>query len=417
MDKLIEKKNPNRRIWAVIVVVIATGIVTFSLDKLNFDSIFDLDEKRIIVSTVERNTFGEYIRLRATVESSISVFIDAVESGRVESIMVEENEIVAEGDVILTLNNARLQLDVIAREAQATEQLNNLRNTQLALEQNTLNIKEEIIDSEYRITALTRDLVSAKELFIRKVISSSNYEKLVEDLSYWKKKQDLSQERLKHDQVVRVIREKQLASSISMLENNLLMSRSVLDSLVIRAPRSGKLTSLNIEIGESKLQGENLGIIDGVGDFKATSSVSEYYINKVNVEQKAELEVGGKKFVMVVDKIFPEVNNSQFKIELSFKGKSPSKLKRGQALSLKLSLGSSENAVVMDNGPFFNDTGGAWVFVLNKLGDEAIKRRVTFGRKTPEFIEVINGLLPGDRVITSSYHSFLDAEFINITGG
>jgi HlyD family secretion protein len=415
MDKVLEKKYPIKKITLLLVIsIMATIVAMMVYGSSNGGVAANLEKNRIIVSTVKRSKFEEYIPLRATVESSKSVFVDAVEGGRVEKILLEEGSIVEEGDVILMLSNRRLQLDVIAREAQATEQLNNLHNTQLALKQNSLSLKEELIETEYRITGLTRELRASKPLLDSKAVSMSDYEKLEEDISYWKKRKLLTLERLRQDNTMRLSREKQLKSSIELLEHNLTVARSVLDSLAIRAPQQGKLTSLNAELGESKSPGENLGIIDKVDSFKASSSVSEFYINKINVGQKASLSVDGNQLEMTVNKILPEVENSQFQVEFGFDNSFSTNLTRGQTLSLKLQVSASENAVVLDNGPFYNDTGGAWLYILNETGDRAERRQVKLGRRTPSMVEVIEGLLPGDKVITSSYRSFLNADIVNI---
>jgi HlyD family secretion protein len=217
------------------------------------------------------------------------------------------------------------------------------------------------------------------------------------------------------DEVIRLAQIEQLNGSVQQLEKNLSLARANLDNLSILAPRTGHLTSMNAEIGESKTRGERLGQIDDIDHFKTSALVNEFYLNRVRVSQQAQLDVGGKNYDLEVSKIYPEVQAAQFRIDLRFTDNTPPDIRRGQTLQMRLVLGdTTERAVLLTNGPFFNDTGGAWVFVLAADGKSAIRRNVQFGRRNPGTIEVESGLVPGDEVITSSYASFIDIERLYI---
>ncbi len=309
--------------------------------------------------------YEDYIPLRASVEPEKTVYLDAIEGGRVEAILVEEGAFVEQGQPLIDLSNTSLQLDVIAREAEVSEQLNNLRNTQLAIEQNRLKLKGDLIEIDYQIIRLTRLVNRYEELEGNQFISKTDYENSNDELEYWKKRRVVTEESQAQDEVVRLAQIEQLNNSVQQLEKNLTLARGNLDNLLIRAPRSGQLTSLNAEIGESKARGERLGQIDDVERFKATALVNEFYLNRVRIGQQAQLEINGRNHLLEISKIYPEVQASQFEVDLRFIGDAPTDIRRGQTLQLRLVLGdSNERAVLLANGPFFNDTGGAWVFVL-----------------------------------------------------
>jgi HlyD family secretion protein len=372
---------------------------------------FTLDGQRIRTAEVTSGMYEDYIPLRASVEPEKTVYLDAIEGGRVEAILVEEGAFVEEGQPLIDLSNTSLQLDVIAREAEVSEQLNNLRNTQLAIEQNRLKLKGDLIEIDYQVIRLTRLVERYEELDDNQFISKTDYENSSDELTYWKNRRVVTEESQAQDEKIRLAQIEQLDSSVKQLEKNLTLARGNLDNLLIRAPRAGQLTSMDAEIGESKARGERLGQIDDVDRFKATALVNEFYLNRVRIGQQAQLEINGRDYLLEISKIYPEVQASQFEIDLRFVGEAPADIRRGQTLQLRLILGdSNERAVLLANGPFFNDTGGAWVFVLTPDGKTATRRPVQLGRRNPNMIEVDGGLIPGDEVIISSYANFIEVE-------
>lgn len=372
---------------------------------------YTLDGQRIRTSTVETGVYDDYIPLRATVAPERTVFLDAIEGGRVESILVEDGTYVEEGQPILELSNTSLQLDVIAREAEVSEQLNNLRNTQLAIQQNRLSLKSDLIEIDYQISRLDRLVTRYIELEGKQFISKNEYEDAVDELGYWRSRREVTGESQAQEEKIRVAQIEQLEASVSQLEKNLILTRSNLDNLLVKAPRAGQLTSLNAEIGESKSQGERLGQIDDVDRFKATAFVNEFYLNRVRVGQRAELEFSGAHYDLEISKVYPNVQASQFEIDLRFLDAAPSDIRRGQTLQMRLALGdTTSNAILLANGPFFNDTGGAWVFVLDANRAVATRRDVQLGRRNSTNIEVVGGLIDGDEVIISSYSNFITVD-------
>jgi HlyD family secretion protein len=410
MDRRIERK-PKKPLYIGIGAGVLALIATALLFTDGTSTSFTLDGQRIRTAEVATGVYEDFIPLRASVEPERTVYLDAIEGGRVERILVEEGAFVEEGQPLVDLSNTSLQLDVIAREAEVSEQLNNLRNTQLAIEQNRLKLKSDLIEIDYQVVRLQRLVNRYEELEGNQFISKTEYEDARDELEYWSNKRVVTRESQAQDEKIRLAQIEQLESSVSQLEKNLTLARSNLDNLLIRAPRNGQLTSLNAELGESKARGERLGQIDDVDRFKAVALVNEFYLNRVRQGQQAILDINGRQYRLEISKIYPEVEASQFEIDLRFLGDAPRDIRRGQTLQMRLVLGdTAEQATLLANGPFFNDTGGAWVFVLDADGTVATRRDVQFGRRNPNSIEVVSGLLPGDEVIISSYANFIDVD-------
>ena len=410
MDRKIER-NPRRH-WLIGGGIILVSVVVAGwLLSLDHSTSYTLDGQRIRTAVVKTGIYEDFIPLRASVEPERTVYLDAIEGGRVESVLIEEGAFVDEGQPLLELSNTSLQLDVIAREAEVSEQLNNLRNTELAIEQNRLSLKRDLIEIDYQIVRLERLVERYEELEGNQFISKREYEDSVDELEYWQKRRVVTQESQEQDERIRLAQIEQLRASVEQLEKNLTLARANLDNLLVRAPRAGQLTSFDAEIGESKARGERLGQIDDVDRFKTTALVNEFYLSRVRVGQRAELEVGGTVYVLEVSKVYPEVQAAQFEVDLRFVDAAPRDIRRGQTLQVRLVLGdTADEATLLANGAFFNDTGGAWVFVLNPDRTVATRRDVELGRRNPNSIEVIAGLVPGDEVITSSYSNFMTVD-------
>ncbi|MDX1509198.1 MAG: efflux RND transporter periplasmic adaptor subunit [Woeseiaceae bacterium] len=410
MDRRIERRRRSPLLIGAGVAALAAIVLVVWISRDAATS-YTLDGERIRTARVEVGTYEDYIPLRATVEPERTVYLDAIEGGRVERVLVDDGAFVEEGQPLVELSNTSLQLDVIAREAEVSEQLNNLRNTQLAIEQNRLSLKSELIEIDYQIARLSRLVTRYNELQGKQFISKNEYEDAVDELKYWQDRRVVTQASQAQDEKIRLAQIEQLEASVAQLEKNLTLARANLDNLLIRAPRSGQLTALNAEIGESKSRGERLGRIDDVDRFKATARVNEFYLNRVALGQVAELDLGGQRYQLEVAKIYPQVEAAQFDIDLRFTGEAPGDIRRGQTLQMRLTLGDlSERATLLANGPFFNDTGGAWVFVLGPDRQVAERRRVEFGRRNPNNIEVLAGLVEGDEVIISSYSNFITVD-------
>ncbi|MEM9314091.1 MAG: HlyD family efflux transporter periplasmic adaptor subunit [Pseudomonadota bacterium] len=414
MDRRIEGKPKQRWLAAGAGLAVVLATITW-LATRDHSTAYTLDGQRIRTAVVSAGVYEDFIPLRANVEPERSVYLDAIEGGRVERLLVEEGVLVEAGQALVELSNTTLQLDVIAREAEVSEQLNNLRNTELAIEQNRLSLKSDLVEIDYQRQRLGRLVERYQELQGNEFISRNQYEDAVDELQYWTRRREVTLESQAQDERIRVAQMEQLRASVEQLEQNLILARANLENLLVRAPRAGRLTAFDAEIGESKDRGQRLGQIDDVDRFKASALVNEFYLNRVRLGQRAKLVMGREEFTLEVSKIYPEVASAQFEIDLRFTGAAPDNIRRGQTLQIRLVLGDAdEQATLLSNGAFLNDTGGAWVFVLNPEGSVASRREVTLGRRNPNQIEVLGGLLPGDEVIISSYSSFITVDRIFI---
>jgi len=410
MDRKISSRS-RRPLFIVVATIAGVLLLGFIFLNSGTSTSFTLDGQRIRTAEVTNGMFEDYIPLRASVEPERTVYLDAIEGGRVERILVEEGAYVTAGQALIDLSNTSLQLDVIAREAEVSEQLNNLRNTQLAIEQNRLSLKSELIEIDFQIVKLDRLVKRYEELEDNQFISKTVYEDSRDELEYWRSRRIVTRESQAQDEKIRLAQIEQLDSSVEQLEKNLTLARGNLDNLLIRAPRDGQLTSLDAELGESKSRGQRMGQIDDVDRFKAVALVNEFYLGRVRIGQQAQLDLDGREYFLEISKIYPEVQASQFEIDLRFTGSAPANIRRGQTLQLRLTLGDvEEKAVLLENGPFYNDTGGAWVFVMDPDGKSATRRPVQLGRRNPNMIEVEAGLVAGDEVVISSYSNFIEVD-------
>lgn len=299
-------------------------------------------------------------------------------------------------------------------EAAVTEQLNNMRTIELQLEQNRLTHKRNLIELDYQIKKFTREVERKRALYAQKNISKSALDEVEDSLEYFTNRRTVTLESQKTDARMQEQQLKFLNSAGARLEMNLQFARDNMDNLNMKAPVAGKLSGFNVEIGQSINAGERVGQIDDPYSFKLSADIDEFYLGRVDLEQRATFERGGQNFDMKIAKIYPQVNNGQFKIDMIFTGDTPEDIRRGQTISTKLTLGDASKALLIPNGAFYQDTGGNWVFVVGPEGQQAVKRTVRLGRRNSRFIEVIDGLELGERVVTSPYTSFKDMDRLKL---
>lgn len=416
MDQPIKRSRiSGRAIGYLLVAVVATGAVWWFIQNGPTGRSLNVAAERLTVSEVVTGTFDDTIPLRGQVFPQTTVYLDAVEGGRVEEVFVLDGADVVEGDPIVRLSNTQLQLDVISREAQVAEQINNLRNTQLAIEQNQLQYRRDLVDIEYQILRLGRLVERRRQLRQNDNVSQAALEEVEDEYNYYRQLRDVTVAARDTDARVRQAQLEQLEESNDRLNANLEIARENLENLTVRAPREGQLTGLNAEIGQSINRGDRLGQIDDTGGYKVTAFVDEFYLPRLDNGQVATFSHRGRDYELQVQRIYPQVRNGQFEVDFTFEDDQPADVRRGQALQLRLQLGASETAVLIPNGAFYQDTGGAWVFLVSSSGDYATRRNVRLGRRNSRFIEVLDGLAPGDRVITSSYSNYLEIDRVELT--
>ena len=415
MDKKIDQgKTPLMKYGALAaVVVVLILIYQFVLDS-TADQSLSVNSERIVISSVSTGAFEDFIPIRGRVMPAKTLFLDAIEGGRVERILVEDGAELKEGELIVELSNAGLQLNVLGNEARVAEQLNNMRTIELSLEQNRLQHKRNLADIQYQIKMLTRQLAREQQLLNQGAMQASMVADTKDTLDWYQQRLQLTLESQASDTKMQEEQLTFLKSTSKRLESNLAISRQNLDNMLVKAPVAGKLSGFNVEVGQSIGRGERLGQIDTPNDFKMTTFIDEYYLGRVDLGQQAVFNHNGVDHQLLVSKIYPQVNNGQFEVDLKFVGQAPSGIRRGQTKQTKLTLGDATPATLIPNGAFFQDTGGNWIFVVSADGNEAYKRPIRLGRRNSRYIEVLEGLEPGEKVITSPYSSYQGMTKLNL---
>lgn len=375
-----------------------------------------VDTRTVTVAEVARGAFEDFVPIRGRVAPLKTVYLDAIEGGRIEKLYVEDGAEVKAGDILVDLSNTQLRLEVLTREAEVAQQTNNVRTLELNLEQSRLNNRRDLIEAEYQVQKLGRALERRKTLFANGNSSKADLENLDDEFNFQRKKFTLLTETLRTTEQLQETQLAQIKATAKRLTENLDLARQNLDGLTVRAPVDGRLTAFSAEIGQSLGKGERLGQIDDPGRRKVAAEIDEFYLNRVEVAQTAALAWNGKDYALKVQKIYPQVRDGHFVADLVFDGAEPADIRRGQTLQLKLTLGDATEAVLIPDGAFFQDTGGAWIFVVAPDGEEAIRRNVRLGRRNSRAIEVLEGLEPGEKVVTSPYTGFLDKDRLQIGG-
>ncbi len=411
MDRKIEKKKwPPKKIAIYVISAIVVFLFIYTLIFGDSRSKLNVQTERLTISTVSIGPFQEFIPVTGNVVPIKTVYLDAIEGGRVETKFIEEGAVVSTGDEILKLDNTNLHLDIMYREAELFQQINNLRNTRLEMERTRLSLKRQLVELEYEIAQQKRLFDRSKEMHNKNLISKQEFEQVRDQYYYLLESKKLTLESHKQDSVFREVQISQLEASVRRMQANLEIVKTKLENLIIKAPITGQLTSLNAEIGESKSPGERLGQIDVLDSFKVRVDVDEFYIARIEIGKAGSFDLAGKTFHVEIRKIYPEVQNGRFAVDMYFGQEVPQGIRRGQTLHIRLALGDLSEATLLARGGFYQKTGGQWVYVLDKSDDFAIKRDIKIGRQNPQYFEVLDGLKPGDKVITSSYETFGDNE-------
>ncbi len=407
MDKVIEKKKglrPKHIIWAVGVLVL--GFLMYKVFFTQTGSTFKAEKDKLTISAVEDGQFNDYITVIGQVEPITTIYLDAIEGGQVEERFIEEGTMVKKGDVILRLENRQLYQTILNSEASLAEKENYLRNTRIGFETELIQSRKNILDNQYRLTRKQRTFEQYKALFNDELISKEDYLQSKEDFEYEKSMLEINKLKAKNDSLIRVTSMQTLETDMKKMRQMLVLVRERLDNLNVKAPVDGQLGMLDAEIGQRINEGQRIGQINVLDNFKIKALIDEHYIDRVKRELPATLDRNGTNFDLSVRKVYPEVRNGQFEIDMVFGETTPDNIRTGQTYHIKLELGESGKAILLPRGGFFQSTGGQWVFVLNESGTEATKRNIRIGKQNPQYYEVLEGLNPGEKVITSGYEMF-----------
>lgn len=417
MDKRVARRlvTPRRIAMAAgalaLILLMAFGYWRYGLVRS-----LSVDAERLTVSAVRSGLFQEYIPITGNIAPARTVYLDAVEGGQVTDVLAEEGAVVEAGQPLLELKNTNLQLQVVEAESRLTEQVNNLNVSRLTYEQNQLRHQRDLIDIGERISTLQRDLARNERLLAVDAVAAKTVEDMRAELSYQQRLRDTVTEARRVDQEMQTQQVAQLQAAVDRIGANLEIARENLDNLVMKAPIAGQLTIFEANLGESKAPGERIGQIDDVGAFKVAAYVDEFYLNRIAIGQTATAPIGGRQYALEVAKIYPNVTDRQFQVDLEFTGDAPEGVRRGQTLRMNLEIGAEAETLTVENGPWVDDTGGTWAFVLSPDGGSAHRRHISAGRRNPDTVEIMSGLAEGERVITSGYEQLSDFERIDLRG-
>ena len=361
--------------------------------------------------TVEAGPFQEFIAITGTVTPLQTVYLDAVEGGRVEEVFVQEGAMVEAGEPLLRLSNNNLRLQLMSNEAALSEQVSNLQSMRFQVEQNQLGLRQQLAEMDYQIRRLEREHERNAQLHEKRLVAEQEYLATKDELEYQQRRRDLTMRSYQQDSLSQATRLQQMETSVGQMRRNFGVLQETLANLTVRAPVAGQLTALDAEVGEIRTSGSRFGQIDVLDGFKVRAQVDEFYIERVRRGQTATTQpIGGNVHALTVTRVYPQVREGRFEVDLTFDEAAPEGIRRGQTIRLRLALGDPEEAVLLARGGFYQTTGGNWVYAVDASGGEATRRFIRLGRQNPEYFEVLDGLQPGDRVVTSSYETFGDAD-------
>ena len=416
MDKIIEKKRGIARAftlkalpyWGGIVLIISL-LVLFLRDNT---STMRVNPDTLTISEVIYGEFNDYIRLNGQVQPMTTIQISPLEGGVVQEIIVEEGAQVKAGDRILVLSNDNLDLQILNSEAELAEKENILRNTLISMEQQKLSLEQERLQLSTEVQRTRRTYEVQLALFTDSLIACEEYLRAEEDYHLALNRLQLVNNRAYQDSLYRSVQIQQMQESLDNMRLNMQMIRRRKDNLTIKAPIDGELGLLEASLGQSISQGTKIGQINNLDNYKIETFLDEHYIDRITPGLEATFARQDELYTAVIRKVYPEVRNGKFRADLKFIGSQPSNIRSGQTYYLNLQLGQPEQSILIPRGSFFQTTGGRWIYVLNADGKSATRRNIRINRQNPQYYEVLEGLQPGDRVITSSYEHFGDNEML-----
>ncbi|MBQ8127290.1 MAG: HlyD family efflux transporter periplasmic adaptor subunit [Prevotella sp.] len=414
MDRKIEKTKMQRLMsrWPYaaggLVLIAVIGWIAFG----SHAATLRVDRDELTVSEVLRAEFKDYVRTNGQVMPIQVVQISPEEGGIVVEKVVEEGSHVRKGDVIIRLSNSGLDLQILNAEAELAEKQNLLRNTQVAMQQDRLSNQTEQAQLDMDTERKQRAYDQSRRLYEQKLISREEFIQSEEDYRLSEKKRRLVSQRLKQDSIYRTVQMDQMEDNLENMRRNVVLVRQRKDKLEVRSAIDGELGLLDVELGQSISPGQMVGQLNDLSDYKVQAEIDEHYIDRVRQGLAATFQRGGKTFELQVRKVYPEVRQGKFRCDFIFRGERPENIRTGQTYYIDLELGQPEQAVLIPRGTFFQTTGGQWIFVLDKNGQKAYRRQIRIGRQNPQHYEVLEGLEPGERVVTSGYEAFKDNEVL-----
>ena len=415
MDRVVASRGLSAKMKGGIAAALLATVAAGAWALAPASDSQTIAASRLTISTVRDGRFEDFLPLRARVTPLVTVYLDAVEGGRVDEILVEDGAMVERGQSLAKLSNAELQLSVLARQTEVTQQVNSMRSQELALAQSRNQNERDRIEAELASAKARRQYEVQAPLAAKGFVAGRTFKDTSDDYAYQRRREAVLRSAQATDERLQSSQLAQLRTSAASLNTSLDIARGSLDALNLRAPVSGQLTAFSIQLGQSMSRGERIGQIDSVGQSKLVASVDEYYLGRVAPNQTASIDWNGRTYALRVAKIYPQVKNGAFEIDLVFTRGEPASLQRGQTMQTKLTLSDPAPARLIPNGAFYNDTGGSWVFVVAPDRRSAEKRQVRLGRRNSDFIEVLDGLDRGESVVTSPYTGLVDKTRLDLS--
>ena len=416
MDKILEKQTGWRVAFTKKALpywggALLLAFIAYLIARPN-NKTLRVDKDTVTISNAVKGEFNDYIRISGRVQPMTTIQLSPQEGGIVEKILIEEGSPVKAGDAILILNNDNLDLQILNSEAELAEKENILRNTQIQMEQQKLDVRQNVLEYGTQVERLRRTYEQQKALYDDKLIAREDYLKAEEDYRLAQQKYELIRERSKQDSLYRSTQIDRMEESLDNMQLNMQMIRKRKSSLIVKAPIDGELGLLDVVLGQSIASGTKIGQINSVGTYKVEAQIDEHYIDRVVEGLEATFERQGDTFSTLIRKVYPEVRDGKFKADFKFSGEQPDNIRSGQTYYLNLQLGQPEEAILIPRGSFYQKTGGKWIYVVNKDGNRAVKREIRIGRQNPQYYEVLEGLEPGEKVITSGYETYGDSDVL-----
>jgi HlyD family secretion protein len=417
IDRKIEKSFfTPKRIGLGLAVVLALSALAYGVwTTATGGQVYNVDRDKVTVSTVQQGDFQEFIAVTGTAIPEKTVYLSPVEGGRVEAIPVKAGATVEAGTPIVRLSNNDLRLQLAQTEARLVEQRSRMQQLRMDMEERRLQLQRDLANIRNQISQLDRQFERQKRLHEQDLIADRQFQQTRDNLQYQRRRLELTRSAYRQDSLRFQSQLQQQRQQRQRLDQQYEVIQESVESLTVRAPISGQLTSLNVELGQTISAGERIGQVDNTTSFKLRAQIDEFYIERVRHGQTATTDaLGDTTRTLTVHRVYPEVEGGRFEVDLAFKDNLPSDLRRGQTVRLKLQLGQPQEATLLSRGGFYQSTGGNWAYVLTESGDAAVRRPIRLGRQNPNYFEVLGGLEPGDQVITSSYDTFGDADRLSL---
>ncbi len=407
MDRVIPKKTwTTKRILTIGGIAGVALLIAAAIYFTSGKSRLNVDTERITISEIRKGPFQEFIPVNGTVLPLTTIYLDALEGGRVEEKFVEDGAIMKKDQPILRLSNTDLELSLVNQQTAVYNLLTQMQISQNAAQQNTVNRLNSLTDANSQLKEAERIYNLNKKLFEQKVIGGQEFKQSENNYFYLLEKKKLSEQLLHQDSASNVQQLNQARQSYEGSQNALLVMRKKVGDLIVRAPVDGQLTSLDAEIGQSKNKGERLGQLDVIGGFKVRVDIDEHYISRIFIGLMGQATIAGKEYKLKIKKVYTQVTNGRFQVDMEFDSGAPDGIRRGQTLQIRLALSDETEAVLVAKGGFYQQTGGNWIFKVSDGGSTAYKVDIQLGRQNPDYYEVLQGLKPGDKVVTSSYENY-----------